>query len=208
MSGKNSSKSNATKNKIFLTAAELFGNYGYDKVSIRQICEAAGVQKPTLYYYFKDKETLLLEMITFAKEVGEDIFKEKIGAEEDFLDKMKGILYGRKIFIEKYPQFFRFHAMIHLFAIPERVKRELLNYVQELTVKFMKILEEGQKQGYLRPDEDLEFLLMALNGSLNQITIRKIVFGDQNAMNDENLDRLFQFWKSHFFVNPSHGGEQ
>ncbi len=188
-----------TKNRIFLTAARLFADHGYDKVSIREICEEAGVQKPTLYYYFKDKETLLLEMVNFSKEIGEQIYHDYVEKPEDFLEKIRGLIFGRKIFIEKYPQFFRFHAMIHLFAIPDSVKQEMIQYVLGLMRRFRKILEVGQKQGYVATDEDLDLLMMTLVSSLNHLTIRRFVFKDESALTDANLERLYRFWLKHFF---------
>lgn len=40
------------------TAAGLFARRGYDATSVREIVEAAGVTKPTLYYHFGSKEGL------------------------------------------------------------------------------------------------------------------------------------------------------
>ncbi|NOX89060.1 MAG: TetR/AcrR family transcriptional regulator [Calditrichaeota bacterium] len=195
-----------TKSKIFLTATDLFARFGYDRVSIRQICEAVGVQKPTLYYYFRDKESLLLETIRFTGQVGEQIFGEFVDSKSDFLEKIKGTIWARKYFIEHYPQFFHFHGMMHFFSIPENVKQELIKHIQLLSSKFRSVLEEGRKQGYVRPDEDMELLMDALIGTLNHLTIRKIVFNDEQVFSDKNLEQLFDFWKSHFFVNPANGG--
>ncbi|HYF64199.1 MAG TPA: TetR/AcrR family transcriptional regulator [Herpetosiphonaceae bacterium] len=39
-------------------ASELFEQKGYAAVAMREICAACGVTKPTLYYYFADKEAL------------------------------------------------------------------------------------------------------------------------------------------------------
>jgi len=39
-------------------ASQLFEQRGYAAVSMREICAACGVTKPTLYYYFADKEAL------------------------------------------------------------------------------------------------------------------------------------------------------
>ena len=38
---------------IARAAARLFAERGYDATSVREIVEAAGVAKPTLYYYFR-----------------------------------------------------------------------------------------------------------------------------------------------------------
>ncbi len=47
-----------TRGRILLAAASLFANKGYAGTAVREIVAAAGVTKPTLYYYFKNKEDL------------------------------------------------------------------------------------------------------------------------------------------------------
>lgn len=47
------------KEKILACALSLFVKYGYDGVGVQEICEAAGITKPTLYYYFGSKNGLL-----------------------------------------------------------------------------------------------------------------------------------------------------
>jgi len=47
--------------RIVDAAAQLFMQRGYTAVSITDIIRAAGVTKPTLYYYFADKEELFLQ---------------------------------------------------------------------------------------------------------------------------------------------------
>ena len=49
---------------IARVAAKLFAERGYDATSIREIVEAAGVAKPTLYYYFRSKEGLAQALLT------------------------------------------------------------------------------------------------------------------------------------------------
>lgn len=49
---------------ILQTAGRLFAAKGYDATSIREIVEAAGVTKPTLYYHFGSKEGLGRALVT------------------------------------------------------------------------------------------------------------------------------------------------
>ena len=49
---------------IARTAARLFAERGYDATSVREIVEAAGVAKPTMYYYFRSKEGLAQALLT------------------------------------------------------------------------------------------------------------------------------------------------
>jgi TetR/AcrR family transcriptional regulator len=48
---------------LLTTALHLFANQGYDAVGVQQIVEAAGVTKPTLYYYFRSKQGLLETLV-------------------------------------------------------------------------------------------------------------------------------------------------
>jgi AcrR family transcriptional regulator len=45
---------------IVARAAELFARQGYHATSMNQLAEAAGLSKPTLYHYFRDKDALLV----------------------------------------------------------------------------------------------------------------------------------------------------
>jgi AcrR family transcriptional regulator len=46
--------------KILRNARRLFAQRGYDRVSMDKIAESCRLTKPALYYYFKDKDSVLL----------------------------------------------------------------------------------------------------------------------------------------------------
>lgn len=48
-----------TKERIFSVAIDLFAQKGFDAISLREIAEAAGIRKATLYYYFTTKDEIL-----------------------------------------------------------------------------------------------------------------------------------------------------
>ena len=48
-----------TKEKIREEAIKLFKEHGYNRVTVMQICEAAGITKRTFYYHYKSKEQLI-----------------------------------------------------------------------------------------------------------------------------------------------------
>jgi TetR/AcrR family transcriptional regulator len=51
------------RDTILNVAMKLFSEKGYAGCSIREICQAAGVTKPVLYYHFKNKERLYRELM-------------------------------------------------------------------------------------------------------------------------------------------------
>lgn len=54
------------RSRIMLEAARLFTRKGFAATSVREIVQAAGVTKPTLYYYYKNKDELFLSLLDFA----------------------------------------------------------------------------------------------------------------------------------------------
>jgi len=54
----NVEEKNSVKETISIKALELFSAKGYEGVSVNELTEAAGITKPTLYYYFGSKEGL------------------------------------------------------------------------------------------------------------------------------------------------------
>jgi len=54
---------------ILECALNLFAARGYDAVGVQEVCDAAGITKPTLYYYFGSKRGLLIGLLTRSFEI-------------------------------------------------------------------------------------------------------------------------------------------
>lgn len=59
MAAKKEQRSEETKRSIISAAEKLFGEKGYEAVTIREIAKGAGCSHTTIYIYFQDKEALL-----------------------------------------------------------------------------------------------------------------------------------------------------
>jgi len=53
----------AVRGRLLESAAGIFARKGYAAATVREIVEAAGVTKPALYYYFRNKEGIYLELM-------------------------------------------------------------------------------------------------------------------------------------------------
>lgn len=98
---------------IACVAARLFAERGYEATSVREIVEAAGVAKPTLYYYFGSKEGLAKALIS----VPLDNLVEELGrivqSEEDPLRCLERIMEAQFAFCRENPDRTRFlYALI------------------------------------------------------------------------------------------------
>jgi AcrR family transcriptional regulator len=56
-------KSDERKKQIIDAALSAFAEHGYERTSIAIICEKAGIARPTLYQYFKDKRSVFRELL-------------------------------------------------------------------------------------------------------------------------------------------------
>ena len=57
-----------SNDRILKSALELFSDKGYEATSVREICEAAGLTKPTLYHFYGSKEGVYRALVEGALE--------------------------------------------------------------------------------------------------------------------------------------------
>lgn len=62
-SNQTDSVNGSVRQRLLEGAAELFTQKGYAATTVREIVAAGGVSKPVLYYYFRNKEGIYLELM-------------------------------------------------------------------------------------------------------------------------------------------------
>ena len=72
---KQQKKSQETKEKIFRAAKKILRKSGYEKLSIKNICEEAGVSNGSFYHHFKTKDDLLSYYIEDQPTMGPDLLE-------------------------------------------------------------------------------------------------------------------------------------
>ncbi len=80
------------RERILFAAAALFADKGYAGTSVREIVEAAGVTKPTLYYYFKSKEDLYIHLMDLAVETFCWVLTQSASRPGNVRDQLAGLL--------------------------------------------------------------------------------------------------------------------
>lgn len=77
---------------ILRAGRELFWKYGFRKVTVDEICKAAGVSKMTFYRYFSDKATLAKKIFDNEVEKSMEQFRKIMQSGISVPEKMKHIL--------------------------------------------------------------------------------------------------------------------
>ena len=68
-------KSRETKEKIFQAAKRILQKKGYEELSIKNICEEAGVSNGSFYHHFKTKDDLLSYYIEDQPKIDPDLLE-------------------------------------------------------------------------------------------------------------------------------------
>lgn len=71
--GKQQQKSKETKERIFRAAKRILQRDGYEELSIKNICEEAGVSNGSFYHHFKTKDDLLSYYIEDQPNINPDL---------------------------------------------------------------------------------------------------------------------------------------
>lgn len=106
------SKREEKKDAIERIALNKFFIYGYEGTSIRDICDEVGVKQPTLYFYFKSKDTLYMSLVNKYVKCYANLYLEKLeevkGNDFNAREKLYEIFYETIKFYILNPDIFRF----------------------------------------------------------------------------------------------------
>jgi TetR/AcrR family transcriptional regulator len=67
----------------------LFSHKGYDATSVREICEAAGITKPTLYHFYGSKEGVYRALVDGALERFREGMERAVDAEGPLRERLR-----------------------------------------------------------------------------------------------------------------------
>ncbi|MBI5343469.1 MAG: TetR/AcrR family transcriptional regulator, partial [Deltaproteobacteria bacterium] len=87
----------AVRERLLKSALGLFNRKGYAGASVREIVEAAGVSKPVLYYYFRSKEGIYLDLMRegFSRfDALRDALRGEVGSAAERIRGLCGGAYG------------------------------------------------------------------------------------------------------------------
>jgi AcrR family transcriptional regulator len=179
-----------SRQRLLDAAAELFNSKGYAATTVREIVKAAGVTKPVLYYYFKNKEGIFLELMreTYVKfnELVDSVRSEK-GSPREKLERF--IDQSFCLFLEEiktvrlmYSLYYGPHqgAPFFDFDIYHRKYQEVIRG----------LVEEGIRRKEFR-GENLEDMTWAIIGTLN--VVMEVELGHPEiSLGREGLSRLLK----------------
>lgn len=144
---------------LLLSAAELFHSFGFDKVSIEEICEKASTSKMTFYRQFHDKADIGLCLIEKSSQEAKQAVQNILGEKFHFSEKFKLLMALNGHYREKLG--LRFLEDLTRSNDPKLIQgiKNISKRMEQLNFQF---IEMGKSEGFLNPDFKLEFIMFMI----------------------------------------------
>jgi AcrR family transcriptional regulator len=145
-------KDNRRKETIMKAASECFSRYGYEKTTLDDIGKTAKLNKASLYYYFKNKEEIFIQVILAESEKYISALQESVNEFKTCEEKITHYLIER---IRYYRNVLNLNQLsIEVLHQIEPMFDALYNTLLAQEVNFIeKILQEAvDKEGYYALD--------------------------------------------------------
>ena len=149
-----------TRKKLFVTAKELFSQYGYETVSVDDIVEKAGTSKGAFYTHFKSKDQIILEQFG---EIDKFYLEEyqKIKRRKTAINQLLAFIKAQHYYVSETMGISFIKTVYYSQIIKEENEKLFTDESRPLFTIVRNIIEEGQKTGEFRNDvESLELTRM------------------------------------------------
>ena len=180
-----------TKQKIFMAAAQLFFERGYNGVSIREICEKTGVSKPTLYYYFGNKEGIYKALVDAGTSLGANEYREVLDMEIPIKQKLTEIVKISFQQTNEYPEFVKFFQ--GLFITTEKLP--FLESIIEVARKRRRILanliQEGINNGEFGASADPKLACEVFVGTVSHFVWKQLT-GEEKILSEQLAEQIVE----------------
>jgi AcrR family transcriptional regulator len=182
--------------RILQTALGLFSTKGYDATSVREICEAAGITKPTLYHFFGSKDGVYRALVDGALSQFEREVEGAVRMPGTAVERLRRVARGYFGTAEREREVVRFlFALVH--NPPSGAPpTDFPLFYERLVAQVASVVEQGVALGELKPGP-LEVRMLVFMGALAEAVCGNLVCGRPEltpALAEELVDTVVGGW--------------
>ncbi len=187
-----------SSDRILQSALALFSSRGYDATSVREICEAAGITKPTLYHFYGSKEGVYRALVDGVLEDFRAHLTQQLAEDGPVVARLQRVARSYFEAARGRRELMRFiFAIIHN-PPASAPATDLIRYYDEIVTLIAKVVDEGVAAGTLAPGPtDVRMLLFM--GALAEALCGWLLAGRPEELTpelaDTIVDTLVRGWK-------------
>jgi TetR/AcrR family transcriptional regulator len=176
----------------------LFSSKGYDATSVREICAAAEITKPTLYHFFGSKEGVYRALVEGALEDFRRSLVERIVAPGTLEQRLK--LFAWAYFDKAITQRQLARFILSLIYTPpsSAPKTDFPRYYGQIVASIDRAVQQAVGAGELAPGRG-EARMLVLMGALGEAVRGYLLFGDPEltpALAELVVETVIRGWRT------------
>jgi len=160
MAKSENTRENVSKNKLVVSGKALFYKFGYRKVTVEEICEAAGVSKMTFYRFFENKNDLVKYILMELAQDGVKAYQAIMSQDIPFEDKIRETMLKKREAAKQYSEEF-------LNDVYRDQGSDILVMLKKMSAESMVLVmqdyKKAQEQGCIRKDLNLAVIPYIMN---------------------------------------------
>lgn len=179
-----------SSSRILQTALNLFSSKGYDGTSVREICEASGITKPTLYHFFGSKDGVFRALVQGALEEFERDVREAAQPPGTTIERLQRV--ARKYFDRAVRQRELVRLIFALVHSPSGATPpvDVPQFYERILKLVGGVMADGVAAGELRPGPP-DLRLLVFMGSMSEAVCGNLITG-QPWLTPELADTLVE----------------
>jgi AcrR family transcriptional regulator len=155
------------RDAVLQTAAHMFLEQGYRRTSMSELAQRLRITKPALYYYFRNKEELLVECYRAGITLIETLLDKALVSSGTGLTKVKAYIHAYATSIVLY-DFGRCVAMLDENELSSETRREVRALKRRIDAAIRAYIEEGIADKSIAPCNAM-LASFAMAGAINGI---------------------------------------
>jgi TetR/AcrR family transcriptional regulator len=184
--------------RILQSALGLFASKGYDATSVREICEASGITKPTLYHFFGSKEGVYRALVDGALGRFRTRVVEALDAPGTAEERLKKVAWAYFEGASSNRELMRF-----LFSVVHNPPRsapvtDFPRFYQDVVDLVGRAVEEGVAAGTLLPGA-LDVRMLVFMGALGEALCGNLIMGHPDltpSLADTLVETILDGWSA------------
>jgi len=164
-----------TRERIIEAAQDIFARDGFVGAKMQEIADRVGIQRPSLFYHFKNKEALFAAAHERVFARIEPIFRKSLVPDGDPFEQLDRVTRAVLAIMGKEPEFARIVARTAVDRHPAAL-RAVRGHVQPLIDLSVEFVRRHQRRGVFRADADpFFFTLNSWGAALIYFTARDLL---------------------------------
>jgi TetR/AcrR family transcriptional regulator len=182
--------------RILQKALELFASRGYDATSVREICQAAGIAKPTLYHFFGSKEGVYRALVDGALRDFRSRLQTRVEIPGGVRDRLRAVARSYFEIARENRELVRFLLALTHNPSSSAPAADIPRFYDDVVALVARVVEEGVARGELRPGPT-EIRMLALMGALGESMVGQLLVGRPQLtpeLADTLVDTILDGW--------------